>query len=114
MGQGSAYFVMPHLRASDVAFFELKTTVFCVQCELLSYNNSSKCLACGSSAILSLSHMLGGSLRNQERARLISDEQIDRAVEKILQKSDTAVEFSKSSTATSSITSQITVGESLA
>jgi len=105
---------MPHLRASDVTFFELKTTVFCVQCELLSYNNSSKCLACGSSAILSLPHVLGGSLRNQERARLISDEQIDRAVEKILQKSDTAVEFSSSSTATSSIAGKITGGESLA
>jgi putative methionine-R-sulfoxide reductase with GAF domain len=78
---------MPHLRAFDVTFFELKTTVFCVQCELLSYNNSSNCLACGSSAILSLSHLLGGPIKNQEQVRLIGDEQIDRAVEQILQKS---------------------------
>lgn len=105
---------MPHLRASDVTFFELKTTVFCVQCELLSYNNSSKCLACGSSAILSLSHLLGGSLRNQERARLISDEQIDHAVETILQRSDARIEFSSASTATSSIAGQLTVGDSIA
>jgi putative methionine-R-sulfoxide reductase with GAF domain len=105
---------MSHLRASDVTFFELKTTVFCVQCELLSYNNSSKCLACGSSAILSLSHVLGGSIRHQERARLISDEQIDRAVEHILQKSDAKVEFCSSSTATSSFAGQTAVGESSA
>ena len=75
---------MPHLRACDVTFFELRTTVFCVQCELLSYNNSSRCLACGSSAILSLSHLLGGPIKHQEQARLIGDEQIDRAVEQIL------------------------------
>ena len=78
---------MPHLRARDVTFFELKTTVFCVQCELLSYNNSSNCLACGSSAIMSLSHLLGGPIKNQQQIRLIGDEQIDRAVEQILQKS---------------------------
>lgn len=74
---------MPHLRASDVTFFELKTTVFCVQCELLSYNNSSNCLACGSTALLSLAHLLGGSLKNQERTRLIEDELIDRVVKNI-------------------------------
>lgn len=81
---------MPHLQASDVTFFELKTTVFCVQCELLSYNNSSNCLACGSSAILSLSHLLGGPIKHHEQVRLIGDEQIDRAVENILQNSHAA------------------------
>jgi putative methionine-R-sulfoxide reductase with GAF domain len=104
---------MPHLRASDVTFFQLKTTVFCVQCELLSYNNSSNCLACGSSAILSLSHLLGGSIGHQERARLISDEQIDRAVENILQKSDTKI-VSSSSTAASSFAGQTAAEESIA
>ena len=75
---------MPHLRPSDVTFFELRNTVFCVQCELMSYNSGSNCLACGSTALLTLARVLGGSLRNQERARLIDDELIDRAVENIL------------------------------
>lgn len=75
---------MPHLRPADVTFFELRNTVFCVQCELMSYNSGSNCLACGSTALLTLARLLGGSLRNQERARLIDDELIDRAVENIL------------------------------
>lgn len=83
---------MPHLRPADVTFFELRNTVFCVQCELMSYNSSSNCLACGSTALLTLARVLGGSLRNQERARLIDDELIDRAVENILT-SDMTREF---------------------
>ena len=75
---------MPHLRPADVTFFELRNTVFCVQCELMSYNSGSNCLACGSTALLTLARILGGSLRNQERARLIDDDLIDRAVENIL------------------------------
>jgi putative methionine-R-sulfoxide reductase with GAF domain len=75
---------MPHLRPADVIFFELRNTVFCVQCELMSYNSGSNCLACGSTALLTLARVLGGSLRNQEWARLIDDELIDRAVENIL------------------------------
>lgn len=75
---------MPHLRPADVTFFELRNTVFCVQCELMSYNSGSNCLACGSTALLTLARILGGSLRNQERTRLIDDELIDRAVENIL------------------------------
>src|SRR5690348_5219725 len=75
---------MPHLRPADVTFFELRNTVFCVQCELMSYNSGSNCLACGSAALLTLARILGGSLRNQERTRLIDDELIDRAVENIL------------------------------
>src|SRR5258708_4100711 len=83
---------MPHLRPADVTFFELRNTVFCVQCELMSYNSGSNCLACGSTALLTLARVLGGSLRNQERARLIDDDLIDRAVENILC-SDMAREF---------------------
>lgn len=97
-----------------MSFFELKTTVFCVQCELLSYNNSSKCLACGSTAILSLSRVLEGSLQHQEQARLIGDEQIDRAVENILQKSDMGIEISSSSVALSSMMDQRMLGQSAA
>lgn len=50
----------------------------------MSYNSGSNCLACGSTALLTLARVLGGSLRNQERARLMDDELIDRAVENIL------------------------------
>jgi putative methionine-R-sulfoxide reductase with GAF domain len=84
---------MPHLRPADVTFFELRNTVFCVQCELMSYNSGSHCLACGSAALLTLARLLGGSLRNPERVRMIDDELIDRAVENILG-SDMAREFS--------------------
>ena len=79
---------MPHLRAADVTFLQLRNTVFCVSCELISYNNSSKCLACSSTALLSLPHLLGGSLGHQDHARLIGDEVIDSVVEKILVQND--------------------------
>jgi putative methionine-R-sulfoxide reductase with GAF domain len=79
---------MPHLQAADVTFLQLRNTVFCVSCELISYNNSSKCLACSSTALLSLSHVLGGSLGHQDRARLIGDEIINSVVEKILEQND--------------------------
>jgi len=84
LGSRGAPFGMPHLQPADVTFFEIRNTVFCVQCELMSYNSGSNCLACGSTALLTLARLLGGSLRNQDRARLIDDELIDRAVENIL------------------------------
>jgi GAF domain-containing protein len=93
---------MRKLRASEVSFFGLQTTVFCVQCELLSYNNSSKCLACGSSAIMSLSRVLGGSLRQEEQARLIGDEVINRVVEDIFARSEVDREATVASIASSS------------
>jgi|SRR5215469_293977 len=92
---------MPHLRPADVTFFEIRNTVFCVQCELMSYNSGSNCLACGSTALLTLARVLGGSLRNQERTRLIDDELIDRAVENILG-SDMAREFPAETVSSSS------------
>jgi len=84
---GGAHFGMPHLRPAEVTFLELQNTVFCVSCELISYNNSSRCLACSSTALLSLSRVLGGSLRQQPQTRLIEDELIDSVVENILEKS---------------------------
>ena len=57
--------------AADVNFLPLQLAVFCVECELLSGNNTPRCLACGSKAILSLSRVLGGSLRGQPTAHLI-------------------------------------------
>lgn len=83
---------MPHLQAANVTFLELGNAVFCVQCELISYNNTSACLACGSSALLTLARVLGGSLRNQEQIRRIDDELIDHMVENILMKSSDGVE----------------------
>ena len=58
-------------KARDVVFLELRDTVFCTECELISYNNSSQCLACGSTSVLSLARVLGGSLRGEERARIV-------------------------------------------
>lgn len=72
------------LAAADVNFVPLKLAVFCVECELLSENNTTRCLACGSQAVLSLSRVLGGSLRRQPTAHLIADAELDRLVRSIL------------------------------
>ena len=71
------------LKATDVNFLPLQSTLFCVQCELLSENNTPRCLACGSNAVLSLSRILGGSLRGQT-AHLIADAELDRLVRSLL------------------------------
>ncbi len=72
------------LRAADVNFLALQSAVFCVQCELLSENNTPRCLACGSRAVLSLSRVLGGSLLGQQTAHLIADAELDRLVRSLL------------------------------
>src|SRR5580692_11062332 len=72
------------LTASDVNFVALQSAVFCVQCELLSANNTTRCLACGSAAVLSLSRVLGGSLHGQPTAHLIADAELDRLVRSLL------------------------------
>src|SRR5260370_2549508 len=66
------------LTATDVNFLSLQSAIFCVQCELLSANNTPQCLACGSGAVLNLSRVLGGSLRGQQTAHLIADAELDR------------------------------------
>ncbi len=58
--------------------------VFCIGCELISQNNSATCLACGSQALLSLSRVLGGSLRNQQTAHVIADSELDRLVRELI------------------------------
>jgi putative methionine-R-sulfoxide reductase with GAF domain len=72
------------LTAIDVSFIGLQSAVFCVQCEMLSENNTPRCLACGSGAVLSLSRVLGGSLRGQQTAHLIADAELDRLVRSLL------------------------------
>ena len=72
------------LTATDVNFVSLQSAIFCVQCELLSENNTPRCLACGSGAVLSLSRVLGGSLRGQRTAHLIADAELDRLVRSLL------------------------------
>ena len=72
------------LTVADVNFVSLQTAVFCVQCEMLSDNNTPRCLACGSGAVLSLSRVLGGSLRGQQTTHLIADAELDRLVRSLL------------------------------
>ncbi len=72
------------LTVADVNFVSLQSAVFCVQCEMLSDNNTARCLACGSAAVLSLSRVLGGSLRGQQTAHLIADAELDRLVRSLL------------------------------
>ena len=76
--------MMRSLAAQDVGFLSLQSAVFCAQCELISENNTPRCLACGSLALLSLSRVLGGSLRGQQTAHLIADAELDRLVHELL------------------------------
>lgn len=76
--------MMGSLAAADVNFVSLQLAVFCVECELLSENNTPRCLACGSRALLSLSRVLGGSLRHQQTAHLIADAELDQLVRSLL------------------------------
>ncbi|HUC29834.1 MAG TPA: GAF domain-containing protein [Candidatus Acidoferrum sp.] len=68
----------------DVPFVPLQSATFCVQCELISNSNKPYCLACGSHALLGLSRVLGGSLRNQQTAHLITDVELDNLVRDLL------------------------------
>ena len=72
------------LTGQDISFLSLQTAVFCVECELISKNNTPYCMACGSRAVLSLSRVLGGSLRGQQTAHLIADAELDRLVRELL------------------------------
>src|SRR3974377_2069024 len=68
----------------DVSFVPLQSATFCVQCELISANNKSRCLACGSSAVIGLSRGLGGSLRHHTNAPLITDIELNNLVRDLL------------------------------
>jgi hypothetical protein len=68
----------------DVSFVPLQSATFCVQCEVISTNRSPCCLACGSSALLGLSRVLGGSLRQQQTAHLITDFELHNLVRDLL------------------------------
>ena len=47
---------------SDVV--RLKSAILCVNCEVIS-NSNARCEICGSSAVLTLSRVLGGSITEQ-------------------------------------------------
>jgi putative methionine-R-sulfoxide reductase with GAF domain len=68
----------------DVNFVPLQTATFCIQCELISTNSRPYCLACGNTTLLNLSRVLGGSLRNQQTAHLITDAELDSLVRDLL------------------------------
>src|SRR5947209_20069220 len=68
----------------DANFVPLQSATFCVQCELISNTSRPYCLACGSNALLSLSRVLGGSLRQQQTAHLITDTELDNLVRDLL------------------------------
>ncbi len=68
----------------DVNFVPLQSATFCVQCELISTNNKSYCLACGSQSVIGLSRVLGGSLLHQQTAHLITDNELNNLVRDLL------------------------------
>ena len=68
----------------DVDFVPLQSATFCVQCEMISANPRSYCLACGSQALIGLSRVLGGSLGHQQTAHLITDAELDNLVRDLL------------------------------
>ncbi len=71
-------------KSRDRNFVPLQAATFCAECELISTNSTPHCLACGSRALLSLSRVLGGSLRNQQTAHLITDIELDQLVRDLL------------------------------
>src|SRR5215470_2697955 len=75
---------MGWVKLQNINFLSLQTSVFCIQCELISENNTPNCLACGSRAVLSLSRVLGGSLRGQQTAHVIADAELNRLVRELL------------------------------
>ena len=68
----------------EINFVPLQSATFCVQCELISTGTTPYCLACGNSSLLSLSRVLGGSLRHQQTAHLITDSELDSLVRDLL------------------------------
>jgi putative methionine-R-sulfoxide reductase with GAF domain len=68
----------------DTHFVPLQSATFCVQCELISSNSRTYCIACGSQSLLSLSRVLGGSLLQQQTAHLITDVELDNLVRDLL------------------------------
>src|SRR5437868_15389396 len=76
---------MGWVKLQDINFLALQSAVFCVECELISENNTPSCLACGSKAVLSLSRVLGGSLGRHATAHVIVDAELDRIVRGLLQ-----------------------------
>ena len=87
--------------AQKANFLSLQTSVFCAECEMISENNTNFCLACGSQALLSLSRVLGGSLRGQATAHLIADAELDRLVRDLLRTVPDTVPFSEKKPAAS-------------
>jgi GAF domain-containing protein len=87
--------------ARQANFLSLQTSVFCAECELISENNTNFCLACGSQALLSLSRVLGGSLKGQETANLIADAELDRLVRDLLRTVPDAIPFAEKKPAAS-------------
>ncbi|HWF91775.1 MAG TPA: GAF domain-containing protein [Terriglobales bacterium] len=75
---------MGFVSLQEINFISLQTAVFCAECELISHNNTGNCFACGSQAILSLSRILGGTMRGQQTAHLIADAELDRLVRDLL------------------------------
>ena len=69
---------------AEVSFLSLQTAVFCAECELISQNSTPYCMACGSSALLSISRILGGSLRGHSTAHVIGDAELDRLVRELI------------------------------
>jgi len=72
------------LTGQDIHFLSLQTAIFCVQCEIISKNNTPYCMACGSQSVLSLSRVLGGTMLGQQTAHVIADAELDRLVRELL------------------------------
>lgn len=77
----------------ELSFLPLQKAVFCAQCELIHENNGSSCLACGSSALLSVSRIFGGSLGQQPRATLVRDEAMEELVRDLIESVPPRVEL---------------------
>ena len=93
------------LLVSQLNFLPLEAAMFCTECELISENNTSRCVACGSVAVLSLSRLLGGSLRGQQTAHLVHHAEINSPVRSLLDQVARSVPEEQSSAAVRAVRS---------
>lgn len=53
----------------------LQRAVFCVECEIVSNSRHDVCTVCGSPSLISLVHLLGGTIRNRSAQSLRNQRQ---------------------------------------
>ena len=59
----------------ELSTVPLQRAVFCVDCEIVSNSQHDVCTVCGSPSLISLVHLLGGTIRNRSARALTNERQ---------------------------------------